>query len=499
MIAAMPENRTEPRDGHPLVARVEKNIRAKGLLAADSRVLVSVSGGPDSIGLLNLLVTLRARWRFVLHVLHINHQLRGEESEEDALFVKECCHHLAVTFHQRNCPIQPSERGLGGASVQKQAREARYTALSQVGLEVGAQRIALGHTADDQAETVLMWMIRGAGARGLAGMPVIREERYVRPLLSIRRPDILAYLHHQNIPFRVDSSNANVRYVRNHIRHQLIPLLEKINPRVVTVLTRQAELTRDEDRFLDGIVKKHLERLKVPPRIEEVKLPRAEFLRLEPLLQRRMIREIVRRMTDRQSAPGFKAVSSILRQVIDGPTGASCTIQGVQIMRVYADIQWRKEKGGVQKPSVTEVMHRDPNQGLSLDVPGFRVWPSTGEKISARLFSRGDLEWQRLGKNACPPTQALFDANHGKGHLQIRNWVAGDRFCPLGMGGKQKKLQDFFTDLKVPRAFRHDIPLVVGQEGILWVVGYRIDQRFIVTPSTQTILCLEVTTSQSSS
>ena len=494
----MAENRVEPRGGHPLVTRVEKNIRAKSLLSPDSRVLVSVSGGPDSIGLLNLLVALRSRWRFVLHVLHVNHQLRGEESEEDALFVKDCCHHLAVTFHQRNCPVQ-YERSFGGPSVQEQAREARYRALSQVGLEVGAQRIALGHTADDQAETVLMWMIRGAGGRGLAGMPVVREDRYVRPLLSIRRPDILAYLHHQNIAFRVDSSNANIRYVRNNIRHQVIPILENINPRLVTVLNRQAEVIRDEDRFLNVIVKKHLERLEVPETIDEVILPRAEFLGLEPPIQRRMIREIVCRMTGSQRAPGFEAVSSILNQVINGPTGASFTVQGVTIMRVYTEIQWRKEKRGVQEQSVNGLMQLAKNQGLSLEVPGFRIWPSTGEKLTARVLSRGDLEWQRMEACASPPTSAFFDANRVRGHLQVRNWVAGDVFRPMGMGGKQKKLQDFFTDMKLPRAVRHHIPLVVGQEGILWVVGLRMDQRFIVTPRTQTILCLEVTPSQSSS
>lgn len=481
-----------PHDIHPLVTRVEKSVQAKGLLSADSRVLVSVSGGPDSVALLALLVELRSSWRLDLHVLHINHGLRGEESEGDAVFVKECCEKLRVSFHQKNCLIPRRGIQAGGTSVQEKARDARYEALTQVAQEIGAQRIALGHTADDQAETVLMWMIRGAGGRGLAGMPSVREDSFVRPLLAIRRVDILEYLHEHKISFRVDSSNSNLRYVRNRIRQQVVPLLQELNPGIVNVLNRQAEIFREEDSFMNGIMTIQLDRMVQEHQVGGVVLPRSEFLMLEIPLQRRMVREIIQRVTGIQKGPGFQGVSAVLHQVVHGPTGSSLVLQGVRVTRDYEYIQWRLEKEWQQEHHATcSKIPRSPD-GLPLEIPGFLIWPRTGQGLSARVFSREDKEWQRFENDPSHIHRALLDASLVKGGIQIRGWSPGDVFRPLGMGGKQKKIQDFFTDIKLPRIQRHQVPLVVGREGILWVVGHRMDQRYVVTPHTRTILCLEI-------
>lgn len=490
--AVMLEKALGSRSVHPLVTRFAKNVHAKGLVSPDSRLLVSVSGGPDSVALLSLFLELRSSWRLDLHVVHINHALRGKESEEDATFVMKRCEDMGVTFHLQRCPMGRGAGGTGGASIQEKARDARYDVLTQVGQEIGAQRIALGHTADDQAETVLMWIIRGAGGKGLAGIPSVREDKFVRPLLGIRRGEILEYLNVRGLSFRMDSSNSNLRYLRNRIRQQIIPTLQELNSGIVTVLNRQAEIFREEDGFMDMVTSLHLDQMVRKEGVGGWVLPRAEFLLLAVPLQRRMVREMICRLTGLSKGLGFGGVSALLNQVIHGPTGSSLLIQGVRVTRDYGRIRWILNKEWLPEKFLTNTKTPRPPSGLPLDIPGYLVWPLTGQGFSTRVFSRKDAEWQRFEKSSSPTHRALFDANLVKGTIQVRAWSPGDTFRPFGMGGKHKKIQDFFSDIKLPRWQRHRLPLVVGQEGILWVAGHRMDQRFVVKPSTRTILCIEV-------
>src|SRR5688572_14674888 len=244
-----------------LARRVAATARAKGLLRPGDRVLAAVSGGPDSVALLSVLAALAPSWDLTLQAVHVNHGLRGAESDEDASFVAGLCDRLGVALAIERVTLAGPAGRRRGRSIQEQAREARYAAMVRVATALRTDKIALGHTADDQAETLVMWMLRGSGTAGLAGIPPSRGPLVIRPLLDVGRAEIMAYLEAQGLPFRVDSSNAKPLYLRNRVRHELLPALKRFNPGLLGVLKRQAEILREEDLCLDQLVAEHLTQL----------------------------------------------------------------------------------------------------------------------------------------------------------------------------------------------------------------------------------------------
>ncbi|OLD40880.1 MAG: tRNA lysidine(34) synthetase TilS, partial [Nitrospirae bacterium 13_1_40CM_2_62_10] len=244
-----------------LAGRVAATARARGLLRPGDRVLAAVSGGPDSVALLSVLAALAPSWDLTLRAVHVNHGLRGAESDEDASFVAGLCDRLGVALAIERVTLAGPAGRRRGRSLQEQAREARYAAMVRVATALRMDKIALGHTADDQAETLVMWMLRGSGTAGLAGIPPSRGPLVIRPLLDVGRAEIIAYLEAQGLPFRVDSSNAKPLYLRNRVRHELLPILKRFNPGLLGVLKRQAEILREEDLCLDQLVSEHLTRL----------------------------------------------------------------------------------------------------------------------------------------------------------------------------------------------------------------------------------------------
>lgn len=461
-----------------LVRRVAETARRKRLFRLGDDVLVAVSGGPDSVALLSLLLALAPSWRLGVRAVHVNHGLRGPESEEDARFVADLCKRLQVEFVCERASLEGLAGRPGGPSLQAFAREVRYATLLRLAGDLGADKIALGHTADDQAETLLMWMLRGAGTGGLAGIPPVRESLFVRPLLEISRTDLLAYLDAQQLEFRTDSSNAKPIYLRNRIRHDLLPTLKRFNPAIVEVLTRQAAILREEDACLEQWVTEHLARAVTEHAEGEVEVERAGLLALPVALQRRVIRALIRRVSGDIKGPTFGAVASVLDRVVQGRSGSSIRVHRAEITRVYDRIRF----GPARRPS--EPAGRPT---FNVPIPSAVVWPLTGQTIRVSLESPPAAEFP-IG-----PDVAILDADRFTCELLLRTWKSGDVFCPSGMGGRRKKLQDYFTDIKLPRAQRKRVPLLAAPEGILWVVGYRSDHRFAVTPSTARTVIARVT------
>ncbi|MEK7235071.1 MAG: tRNA lysidine(34) synthetase TilS, partial [Nitrospirota bacterium] len=233
-----------------LLTQLVRMVRQHQLFAPGQHLLVAVSGGPDSIALLSLLHRLAQSWRLPLTVVHCNYGLRGAESDGDESFVLAFCQerHLALVVH-RPTLVKRRQR----SSLQATARDARYGFMKQLAHEVGADAIAVGHTANDQAETVLMWMLRGAGMTGLAGMPYAREDRIIRPLLASTREEVLAYLDHEGLTYRRDSSNEKPLYHRNRIRQELLPVITRLAPAAVRMLQRQADVLREDERYLEQV------------------------------------------------------------------------------------------------------------------------------------------------------------------------------------------------------------------------------------------------------
>ncbi|MEO6307453.1 MAG: tRNA lysidine(34) synthetase TilS [Nitrospiraceae bacterium] len=467
-----------------LLSHLARTVRQQQLFAPGQHMLVAVSGGPDSVALLSLLHRLAPSWRLTLTVVHCNYGLRGAESDGDESFIRDFCQErqLPLVIH-RPTLVKRQHR----SSLQATARDARYDFMKQLAHKVGADRIAVGHTANDQAETVLMWLLRGAGMTGLAGMPYVREERIIRPLLAATREEVMAYLEHEGLSYRRDSSNEKPLYHRNRIRKELLPVITRLAPAAVHVLQRQADLLREDEQYLTGITNELVRTLVSYHSRGVQRVDRRAFVELPVALQRRLVRTILRAYDEEGRASSLYVVESVRRVFLKGKSGARLSLKQTLVTLDQGSVRFSPSVGGDRSHQIDSGQKK--REMLAVQVPSTVSWAGTNQQIHVQLMTRRTVN--ALGRS---PSRglALFDADRFSEPLVVRAWQAGDRFFPHGMKGKSKKLQNFFTDRKVARHERGTIPLLVAPEGILWVVGMRQDERFVVRDGTTRCLVVSV-------
>ncbi len=456
-----------------------KRVRQDGLLSPGDRVAVAVSGGPDSVALLRVLCAWRETLGLELAVVHVDHGLRGTESVDDAMFVGQLARQSGLPFFLKQLTLQRLLRKRQGESVQAVAREMRYAYLWEVAGDWGAAKVAVGHTQDDQMETVLMWMLRGAGLAGLSGMPAQRHPCVIRPFLHVSRSELVRYLAGQHCEFRVDASNEDPKYTRNRLRRELVPLLKTFNPGIADVLSRQAAILREEHRYLDDTATAALQSATMSRARDGIVLSRSRFLTVPVPIQRRMV---LRTADDLRHKPGrlrFEAVETILRRVVHGVSGSAVRFGRLDVMREYDRITFA-------------IVLADHEQRVKRELsclwsfPGSVRWPITGQTIEGTVRDAATVS---IARN---DSAAYLDVDQFSHELVVRSWRPGDYFFPYGMGGRRKKIQDFFSDTKVRQTERRAVPLVVAPEGILWVGGYRADHRFRVTQETRRIAVVRI-------
>ena len=476
-----PSSRSAARPA--MLTQLVRTVRQQQLFVPGQHLLVAVSGGPDSITLLSLLHRLARPWRLTLTAIHCNYGLRGAESDGDESFVKTFCRerHLSLVIHRPKL-VKRRQR----SSLQAAARDARYDFMKQLAHEVGADCIAVGHTANDQAETVLMWMLRGAGMAGLAGMPYAREDGIIRPLLASTREEVLAYLDHEGLTYRRDSSNEKLLYHRNRIRKELFPVITQLVPAAVRVLQRQANILREDEAYLEQVTGDLVRGLVSHDSGDVQRLSRQAFIQLPVALQRRLIRAVLRTYDEDGRASSVCVVESVRRLLLKGRSRTRLSLKQAMVSL---------DQGSVRFSPVRE-NHKDEtgsghrkSECLLLSVPSTVYWARTNQQIHVQYMTRHDAE---QGGVALSVQRVVFDADRYSEPLIVRPWRAGDRFSPQGMKGRSKKLQDFFTDRKLARHQRETIPLLVAPEGILWVVGMRQDERFAVSRGTTSCLVVSV-------
>jgi len=451
-------------------------LAREGMWTPGTGVLAAVSGGADSTCLLDLFRRLREESPFDLAVAHLNHSLRGSESDRDEEFVRSLTGRLGLPFHVRRLSpgsLEGSKDGLEAA-----ARRVRRAFLEETARETGAKRVALGHTRDDQAETFLLRLIRGSGTRGLAGIYPVVDGLFIRPLLGAGRSDVEAYLKERSIPWLLDSSNADPGRTRNRIRSLLLPLLRgEFNPEIVPALSRTTEILREEEAYLDEVTC-HLARrlLRREPSGVALSIPAVRVL--HPALRRRLLRRALEEAGGRgPAAPaGFEAVVALEELAREGRHGAAVSLGGGLEARVlYSDL------------SLLDTLSDLPLEGeVPLPVPGEAALPGLGLRLKAREVEASSIGDPRTGSAA---DRALLDADALPGPLLVRSRRSGDTFRPLGSAG-EAKLKSYLIDRKVPRPARERVPLVVSGSRIAWVVGFQIDDRYKVTPGTRRILVL---------
>ena len=453
-----------------LIGKVKATLKKYSMLREKDRVLAGLSGGPDSVCLLLLLNQLKDEYKLDLHAIYIDHGLRPEEIPAEIKFCKKLCENLNISFITKSVDVISYAKELG-LNKQEAARELRYKAFDEIAFEKGANKIAIAHNADDQAETFFMRILRGSGQKGLSGIPPLRG-KIIRPLIEIERNEIEEFLKSSSQSYVVDSSNIKKDYFRNWLRLSVMPEFQRKNPDLINTISRMSDIIREEDNYLELIVTKTL--MKLIPK----KTDKTIELFLVPLenMDRVILRRVLRRAID--AVKGLRGISfihieDIIGLIKNGDSGDRLYLpKGIRVIKGYS----------------TLILTSDLPVKLgtySLEVPGEVILREAG------ILIKSSIEEHRAEGKAQEKSVAIFDADKVKAPLTIRARKNGDFFYPAGFG-KKKKLQDFFVDEKAPRDERDKIPLVLSGENIVWIAGYRGDERFKITSDTKKIVLLEI-------
>ena len=459
-----------------ILNKVASTIQKYVMLSGGEKILIGISGGPDSVCLASILHLLKDRFQVELHALYIDHGFRPQETPEEILLCQGICEQYGIPLRVKAVDVQTTinERKL---NKQEAARKLRYAAYEETALDLNAGRIALGHTADDQAETFLMRLLRGTGTTGLGGIPPTRN-MIIRPLIECGKQDIELYLKSHKVDYIVDSSNLNTDYTRNSIRMKLIPLLQSFNPDIINTLCTTAEILRDEERYFELLVTKTLMKMISRKTDQRIELFATPFNAMDKVLIRRVLRRALNE-TKGLKGIGFTHIEDIIRLIKNGNPGDRIYLpKGIRAIKDYSTIVITSEPPMKMKT-------------YTLKVPGKTILKEAGLVVTAsEILKRERGHGLETDAARSPKTFMAVDADKIRFPLRARRREDGDFFFPSGFG-KRKKLQDFFVDEKVPRDERDRIPLITSGNDIIWVVGYRGDNRFMVTQSTKTILHLE--------
>jgi tRNA(Ile)-lysidine synthase len=458
-----------PNPARDTIRKVRDTLSRYGMLEPGELVIVAVSGGPDSVCLLDVLCELMVDLGIRLVVAHYDHGLRPSEDESETEFVRRLSLSMNLSFEIEKATHL--NRGKG-ASLEERARAARYAFLEKMRRKHHARKIALGHNLNDQAETVIMRLLRGSGPSGLAGIPPSREDRIIRPLIEIKREEVLSYLEARGLTSMTDSSNLTPAHLRNRIRIELLPRLLEYQPRLIEHLGQLARILREEDRYLDLIVENWVESEVEWATEDEVSLSLPSFNALPRALRSRVTRRLIKWIRKDLRRIGQDHILSV-ENLAAGPEpqGELTLPDGMRIRRTYDTLVFSSEPD-----------REPPGFHVLLEGPG--AYPVEGINRRVSLF-----EMERKGEPDMTgsPWAAYLDADRIRYPLVLRNFRPGDRFIPLGMAG-HKKVKDFFIDLKVPSETRASTPILTMEDTPIWVCGYRIDERFRVTPETVRIL-----------
>ena len=467
------------REKPPLEERVLRFIRERRLILPGQRAVVAVSGGADSVCLLSILAGLREELGIALHVAHLNHQLRGAAADADAEYVSTLAHRLGipVTIERRDVRAYKARHRL---SLEEAAREVRYTFLVEVAGALGTDRVAVGHTLDDHIETVLMHLIRGTGTRGLKGLQPVTGWRLastsatiIRPLLEVSREETADYCARNQMAPRADTSNLSLSPLRNRIRHELLPLLRSYNPGIAGALLRTARIAGDDIAFLEGQASEAWGEI---ARMQKntVILDKKRFLKLPSALQRHLLRAAIEKLVGNIMDIEARHIDGIMA-ALHKPAGRRLNLPSGLTFAIDYDRFLISQEPEMPSPFPTL------GAELPVNVPGQTQLP--GWRVEASVINREEM-------TESGDFTACFDLDKTGDELVVRGRREGDRFQPLGMS-QPKKLNEFMIDAKIPRPWRGQVPLVCSLQHIIWVVGWRIDDRAKVTEATRRVLRLE--------
>jgi len=480
---------------HPLEKKTLKVIRQESLLHDGEKVVAAVSAGPDSMALLHILVRLAPIMNFTLAAAYVNHGLRPAEVKKEKALVEKEAHRHGVDFFSGTVDV----KGFAASqkiSIEHAARLLRYDFLKKTALASGATKIGLAHTADDQAEEILLRLIRGTARKGLSGMKTLRTGMFIRPFLRFPKTSLLNYLDKYAIPYHIDSSNRENVYLRNRIRNDLLPYLAaNYNPDIRQTLIRTANILQDEEELLEkestaaftetvtagpADMAAQMYDASTPTAVshpQELKISLELFRRYPSAIQRRILEKCCWLML---CEPRSRQIESLLQLAMqDSPGGSLHLADGLRVIRNKDQIcfQYPRGRGPFRGRLATGAGVEFPE--TNIPAPGSYDFPALNKRLIVEY-----LEDFVPGKGDIFPTGEYLDSGLFSFPLTLRGPHKGDRFHPFGAPGS-KKVSDFLSDRKIAKNKRARIPVLTGDDSILALPGLRIDHRFRITEKTK--------------
>ncbi|TAK31718.1 MAG: tRNA lysidine(34) synthetase TilS [Chloroflexota bacterium] len=466
-----------------ILERIRRGNRRARLIQPGDVIVVAVSGGADSLCLLQALFDLRDELGVQLHVAHLDHLLRGAESMAAAYFVRDLARAMELPFHLAHIDVGGYRRE-HRLSLEEAARQVRYGFLDNVARRAGAAAVAVGHTASDQTETVLLHLLRGTGLTGLRGMPDSselrlpdgREVHVVRPLLSVWRDECLAFCEERGLRPQIDASNLDLSYTRNRIRLELLPTLRQYNPRIEEGLLRLTSAAGAAIEIIEEAVDEVWDSV-AEPKPSYVVLHRARLRSLKPALQSHIVLRAIDHLLGDLREIAAIHVEDVLA-ALDKTSGVQLSLPRQLVLTLEYDraILGFADDADCPLPSLDGPCQL-PFPG-ELDIAGWHV-SGRVESFDAAGRAPSRDRWT-----------ADLDADRAGTELAVRSRRPGDRFQPLGMA-QMKSVQDFMVDAKIPRSWRARVPIVESAQQIVWLAGWRIDERVKVGPATRQVLHVE--------
>lgn len=453
--------------------KVLETIIREGLIQKGDKVILALSGGPDSVCLLNVLSKLKDNLEFELYAAHLNHQIRGIKAHEDALYSIDLCKKLNIPYFVKSINV-PEYANINKLSIEEAARDVRYGMLKDLKNQLNANKIAVAHNLDDQGETVLMRLLRGSGLNGLKAMDFKREDGIIRPLMDVQKKDIEKYCEEEALNPKIDHTNLEDEYTRNKIRLHLLPYIEEnFASNIKEILARTANGLREDSYFIENIALEKYNKMATQIDRETVKLELEDFERLNPSIQKRIIRLAYKGVEGSVNGLETIHIQDCIDLIINQKTNGKINLpKGIIVQKKAINLFVSKK----------ELKYTPIEYNYELK-PGEKVIiKEIGLEFEASLLSKEKCKYLKTGS-----TIKSFDADKIKGGIVIRSRQNGDKIKPLGLEGT-KKLKDIFIDKKIPNDEKNKIPVLCDNEKILWVVGHTMTEEAKIDDKTKQVI-----------
>jgi tRNA(Ile)-lysidine synthase len=479
-----------PNIEEKILCRVQHTLITRHMVQAGDTLLVAVSGGPDSVALVHILLALAPKFSFQVAIAHLNHCLRDDESERDEAFVVSFAEQLELPVHVERQDVRRYQKSRR-LSLEEAARQVRYRFYHAIAAKYGYEKIALGHHSDDNAELILMYLLRGSGPLGLSGIPPVRDDKIIRPLIDIKRTEIMDYIAVKGLDHVEDSSNRDSQYRRNKVRNQLIPELKaEYNPKLIDSLNRLAFILDAEESWIESLIQPIFEKVVVFEEQGRIGFDISELNQQTIAVRRRLIRKAVLKVKGNLRRMAFAHVEAAVKLAQEGPElGVLDLPDRIRISRQNDVLIMFRESQNRRHLANSTLLSLTPDYEYRLPKPGQISIKEAALKIRfSEIPPEHTSDWPPPGHGT---GVAYFDMDKIHFPLVIRNFRPGDRFSPLGMTGRQK-LKKFFIDHKVSRTERTKCPILLSRNEIIWVVGHRLDNAVKIGSQTRRILKAEL-------